>query len=336
VFQKRDKGNPRGKKMAEQRRKRAIPAPKEKAAKLGILSITLLIVMKVVAGILTGSIGIIADAVHSVIDLTGSVVGLIGIRISGKPPDKRHAFGHGKAEDIAGAVIAGLIFVAAAAIVYEAARRLAAGGRVELVTVGIYVTAAAIVVNVAISWYVSRVGRSTESVALKAIARDMLADVLSSCAVLIGLVLVRLTGRNIFDPIVSLLVAALIARTAFLTIKEAFGGLMDTRLPEAEEETIKSCIMEHGSQVVGFHKLRTRKVGSQRYIELHLVMPKDASVDAAHKVCDHLEEDIGARLREASISIHIEPCTTGCEFCSVSCTLRWRGRQSSAPDVFNE
>lgn len=312
--------------MAEQRRKRAILAPKEKAATLGILSITLLIVMKVVAGILTGSIGIIADAVHSVIDFTGSVIGLIGIRISGRPPDKRHAFGHGKAEDIAGAAIAGLIFVAAAAIVYEAARRLAAGGRVELVTVGIYVTAAAIVINVAISWYVSRVGRSTESVALKAIARDMLADVLSSCAVLIGLVLVRLTGRNIFDPIVSLLVAALIARTAYLTMKEAFGGLMDTRLPEAEEETIRSSIMEHSSQVVGFHKLRTRKVGNQRYIELHLVMPKDASVHAAHKVCDHLEEDIRARLRDASISIHIEPCTTGCESCSVSCTLQRKGR----------
>lgn len=311
--------------MAEQRRKRAILAPKEKAATLGILSITLLIVMKVVAGILTGSIGIIADAVHSVIDFTGSVIGLIGIRISGRPPDKRHAFGHGKAEDIASAVIAGLIFVAAAAIVYEAARRLAAGGRVELVTVGIYVTAAAIVINVAISWYVSRVGQSTESVALKAIARDMLADVLSSCAVLIGLVLVRLTGRNIFDPIVSLLVAALIARTAYLTMKEAFGGLMDTRLPEAEEETIRSSIMEHSSQVVGFHKLRTRKVGNQRYIELHLVMPKDASVHAAHKVCDHLEEDIRARLRDASISIHIEPCTTGCESCSVSCTLQRKG-----------
>jgi len=271
--------------MAEQRRKRTIPASKEKAAKLGIVSITSLIVMKVVAGILTGSIGIIADAVHSVIDLTGSVVGLIGIRISGKPPDKRHAFGHGKAEDIAGAVIAGLIFVAAAALASEAARRLVVGGRLELVTVGIYVTAAAIVVNVAISWYVSRVGRSTESVALKAVGRDMLADVLSSCAVLIGLVLVRLTGRNIFDPIVSLLVAALIARTAYLTMKEACDGLMDTRLPEAEEETIKSCIMEHGSQVVGFHKLRTRKVGSQRYVELHLVMPKDASVQAAHKRC---------------------------------------------------
>jgi cation diffusion facilitator family transporter len=317
--------------MAEQRTTRTILASKENAAKLGILSITSLIVMKVVAGILTGSIGIIADAVHSVIDLTGSVVGLIGIRISGRPPDKRHAFGHGKAEDIAGAVIAGLIFVAAAAIISEAARRLVVGGTVELVAVGIYVTAAAIVVNVAISWYVSRAARSTESVALKAVARDMLADVLSSCAVLIGLVLVRLTGRNIFDPIVSLLVAALIARTAYLTMKEAFGGLMDTGLPEAEEESIRSCIMEHSSQVVGFHKLRTRKVGNQRYIELHLVMPKDASVHAAHEVCDHLEEDMRTRLRDASISIHIEPCTTSCESCSVSCTLQRKGGQSPAP-----
>jgi len=317
--------------MAEQRRMRTILASKENAAKLSILAITSLIIMEVVAGILTGSLSIIAGGVHSVIDLSGSIIGLISIRISGRPPDKRHAFGHGKAEDIAGAVIAGLIFVAAAAIVYEAARRLVAGGSVELVTLGIYVVTATIVINAAIAWYVSRIARSTESVALKATAKDMLADALNSCAILVGLVLVRLTGLNIVDPIVSLLVATLIARTAYLTMKESFGGLMDTRLPEAEEEAIRSSIMEHSGQVVGFHKLRTRKVGNQRYIELHLVMPKDASVHAAHKVCDHLEEDIGARLRDASISIHIEPCTTSCESCSVSCTLRRKGRQSSTP-----
>lgn len=308
--------------MGEPKRKRGIIGTKENVAKLSILSISLLIVMKVVASILTGSIGIRADAVHSVIDLAGAVTGFIGIRIAGKPPDERHAYGHGKAENIVGVVIAGLIFAAAGTIVFEAVRRLIAGGTVELVTVGIYVTAAAIVINVIISWYALRVARSTDSVALEATARDMLADVLSSCAVLVGLILVRLTGLSMLDPIVALLVAILIARTAYLTMKKSFGGLMDTRLPESEEEAIRSCIMEHSGQVVAFHELRTRKAGSQRYIDLHLVMPKNASVDEAHRVCDHLEQDIGRRLQRVSITIHIEPCTVECDHCSTICILR--------------
>ncbi len=299
-------------------------ATKENTAKLSIFSIILLIVMKVVASIITGSIAIRADAIHSVIDLSGAVIGFIGIRVSGKPPDERHPFGHGKAENIAGVVIAGLIFVAAGTIVYEAVKRLIVGGTVELIILGIYVTAAAIVINLVISWYALRVARSTDSVALEATARDMFADVLSSCAVLVGLILVRLTGLSILDPIVALLVAILITRTAYLTMKKSFGGLMDTKLPEFEEGVIRSCILEHSGEVVAFHELRTRKAGSQRYIDLHLVMPKNASVEEAHRMCDHLEQDIENRLHYTSITIHVEPCTIECEQCSVSCILRKR------------
>lgn len=297
---------------------------KENVAKLSIFSISLLIVMKVVASIMTGSIGIRADALHSIIDLSGAVIGYIGIRIAGKPPDERHAFGHGKAENVAGVVIAGLIFVAAGTIVYEAIKRLIAGGTVELVTLGIYITAAAIVINMTVSWYALRVARSTDSIALEATARDMFADVLSSCAVLAGLILVGLTGLNILDPIVALLVAILITRTAYLTMKKSFSGLMDARLPKAEEAEIKSCLREHAGQLVGFHELRTRKAGNQRYIDLHLVMPKTTSVKEAHRVCDHLEQDIKNRLPNISITIHVEPCTIECDQCSVSCSLRKR------------
>ena len=297
---------------------------KENVAKLSIFSISLLVVMKVVASIMTGSIGIRADALHSIIDLSGAVIGYIGIRIAGKPPDERHAFGHGKAENVAGVVIAGLIFVAAGTIVYEAIKRLIAGGTVELVTLGIYITAAAIVINMTVSWYALRVARSTDSIALEATARDMFADVLSSCAVLAGLILVGLTGLNILDPIVALLVAILITRTAYLTMKKSFSGLMDARLPKAEEAEIKSCLREHAGQLVGFHELRTRKAGNQRYIDLHLVMPKTTSVKEAHRVCDHLEQDIKNRLPNISITIHVEPCTIECDQCSVACSLRKR------------
>jgi len=305
-----------------------MPATKEKAAKLSILAITLLIIMKVVASIVTGSIGIRADAFHSVIDLSGAVIGFIGIKISSKPPDERHAFGHGKAENIAGAVIAGLIFVAAGSITYEAVKRLITGGTLELVTIGIYVTAAAIVINGIISWYALRVARTTDSIALEATARDMLADVLSSGSVLIGLIIVQLTGLSILDPIVALLVAVLIARTAYLTMKKSFGGLIDVRLPQAEENEIMSCIREHSGQLVGFHELRTRKSGSQRFIDLHLVMPKNASVEEAHQMCDHLEQDLEKRLTNTNITIHVEPCSIECDQCSVTCNLR-KARPSS-------
>ncbi len=295
-----------------------MPATKTGAAKLAISAVSFLIVMKVVASIVTGSIAIRADAIHSAIDLFGVVVGYIGIRISGKPPDEQHAFGHGKAENIAGVVIAGLIFIAAGTIVYQAITRLITEGALELVTIGIYVTAAAIVINLAASWYTLRVARSTDSLALEATARDLLADVLSSGAVLVGLILVRLTGIAILDPIVALLVAIIIARTAFLTMKKSFGGLMDIKLPQAEEDEIIACLKKHGGPLVGFHKIRTRKAGSQRYIDFHLVVPKDVSVEEAHRICDELEQDIETRLSYTSVTIHVEPCDGKCQQCAIS------------------
>jgi cation diffusion facilitator family transporter len=298
---------------------------KEGVAKLSIFAVSFLIVIKVVASIVTGSISIRADALHSIIDLSGVVIGFIGIRIAGKPPDKQHVFGHGKAENIASFVISVLIFIAAGVIIYEAVQRLTTGTAVELVMVGIYVTLAAIVINVIVAWRALRVSKLTDSVALEAAGRHMLADVWSSIAVLVGLVLVRLTGLNILDPIVALLVAIVIIRMAYSTIKKSFDGLMDIKLPKEEEDLIISCIMEHSDQIVDLHELRTRKAGSQRHIDLHLVVPQDANLVEAHRLCDHLEQDIENRLPNTSITIHIEPCITECNQCSIiSCTLRTR------------
>jgi len=303
-------------------KRKGLFATKEGVAIISILSISLLIVMKAVASILTGSIGIRADAIHSAIDLLGAVIGLVGIRIAGRPPDDRHAFGHAKVENIAGVAIAGIIFFAAGTIIYQAVQRLISGETLELVTVGISTTTAAIVINAVISWYALKVAKSSDSVALGATARDMLADMLSSCAVLIGLILVRLTGLTILDPIVALLVAVLIIRTAYITLRESFGGLIDTRLPEAEEEIIRLCIMEYKNRVVSFHHLRTRKAGNQRLVDLHIIMPREASVDEAHEICDLLEQDIERRLNCIDVTIHIEPCTNECDHCSVTCILR--------------
>ena len=315
-------------KVTNERRERRSSAIRESlrrpdtASKISIIVIALLIAMKAVASAVTGSIAIRADAIHSTIDLAGVVVGFLGIRISSRPPDGDHSFGHGKAQDIASLVIAALIFFAGGAIAYQAIQRLISGGEVEMVTPGIYVTVAAIVLNAIVSWYAFKVAKSADSTALEASGRDMFADVLSSIAVLIGLVLVRVTGSNLPDPIVSLLVAALIARAAFITLRKSVDGLMDTRLPEAEEEIVRTCIKEHMGQLVDFHELRTRKAGDRRHIYLHLVMPKDSSVDQAHSVCDHLEEDIQSRLQRVHVVIHVEPCDVECQECSASCSCR--------------
>jgi len=293
-------------------------ATKTGAAKLAIFAVSVLIAIKIAASIVTGSIAIRADAIHSVIDLFGVIIGYTAIKIASRPPDKRHPYGHGKAENIAGVIIAAMIFIGAIIIAYQAVTRLIVGGAVELVPLGIYVTAAAIFINLLVSWYSLRVARATESIALEATARDLFADVLSSAAVLVGLILVQFTGIAILDPIVALLVSVLIGRTAFFTMRKAFGGLMDIKLPQAEEDEIVAVIKEHGDLIAGFHRIRTRKAGSQRQIDFHLVVSRNLNVERAHQLCDELEEEIEKRLSDASVTIHVEPCDGNCEKCATS------------------
>jgi len=299
-------------------------ATKENATKLSIVWISLLIAMQIVTSIITGSISIRADAVHSALDLIAAVITFIGVKISGKPADEKHPFGHGKAENISSTIVAILIFTAAGSIIYSAVNRLITRTPLEFVELGIYVTAAAVIVDYIISRYLLKVSRKTGSIALEAQAGHVFSDALSSIAILIGLVLVRFTGLNILDPIIALIVALIIIRVGYTTLRKSFGGLVDVKLPEREELEIKSCIIEHYSEVVSFHELRTRKAGSQRYIDLHLVMPKNASVEEAHRMCDHLEQDVENRLHHCSITIHVEPCSIECDQCQVSCNLRKR------------
>jgi len=292
-------------------------ATKENAAKLSIAAVSLLILIKVVASIITGSISIRSDAYHSALDLAGAVIAFIGVKIAKRPADEEHPYGHSKAENIASVVVAGLIFVAAGTIFYEAVRRLITGATLEMIGVGIYVTVAAIVINVIVAWYLLRVSRDTDSLALGAQARHLFADVLSSVAVLVGLIAVRVTGLYILDPIVAMAVALLILKVGYDTVRKSFGGLMDVRLPKEEEAKIMSCINEHSEQLVGFHALRTHQAGSWRYVDLHLVMPKNASVEEAHRMCDNLEQDIANRLQNTNVIIHVEPCDEKCNRCPI-------------------
>ena len=298
------------------------------AAKLLLATVIGLFGLKVVVGMVTGSISIWAQAVDSSLDIFAVVITFLTVGYSAKPADHEHPFGHGKVEDIAAGIQAVLLFGAASAIIYSAITRIIGGEAIQLTEAGIGIMLVSMITNILLSRHLFRVARATESPALEANANNIRGDVYSTTGVLVGLTIVRIGAffgldLDIIDPIIALVVSLLILRATYRVGRMAWGGLIDVRLPREEEDEVMSCIEEHGNQIVGFHELRTRKSGNQRFIDLHLVMPRDASVEEAHRMCDHLEEDLKNRLPNSSVTIHVEPCNVECGECLVSsCNLR--------------
>ena len=292
------------------------------AARLFLGVVITLIILKMVVGFISGSISIWAQLADSTLDLFAAVLTFVTIGISSKPADYEHPFGHGKMEDITAGVQGFLLFGAGGAIILSAVNRILHGEVIQP-DAGIVVMLFSMVVSIALSIHLKRVAKKYESASLAANAQNITGDIFSTAGVMVGLTLVRLTGRTIIDPILAILVALLILRMAFKVLWSAIGGLLDARLPKAEEDEIIACIKEHTSQLAGFHEVRTRKSGNQRFIDLHLMLPKNTSVEEAHKMCDHLEQDIESRLPRASVTIHVEPCETTCNGCEVTpCDLR--------------
>jgi cation diffusion facilitator family transporter len=282
---------------------------KSAATKLLIGVVVGLIILKVVVGWLTGSISILAQAADSLLDLFAAIITFSAIRIAAKPADAEHPYGHGKAEDIAGAGQGILIFIAGGLIIYSAIVRIITKHySVEQPEAGIAVMALSIVVSLFLSRHLLRVSRRTGSVALEANAHNIATDVYSTSAVLVGLAILQFTKLNIIDPILAIGVAIYILKVAVDTVRKPISGLLDEKLPPSQEAVIEDSIKKHSGEVYGFHALRTRRAGSQSYIDLHLVMAGDISLERAHQICDEIENDIQSRLREASVTIHCEPC----------------------------
>ncbi|MBM2825909.1 MAG: cobalt-zinc-cadmium resistance protein, partial [Dehalococcoidales bacterium] len=273
--------------------------------------------------VITDSISIWAQAVDSSLDIFAVVITFLTVGFSAKPADQEHPFGHGKVEDLAAGVQAVLLLGAASIIIYSAIQRIIVGDVIQLTEAGIGVMLVSMLVSIFLSQHLFRVARKTGSVALEANANNIRGDVYSTAGVMVGLLIVRFTGLTIFDPILALAVSLLILRATYRVGRMAFGGLIDVSLPKAEENELISCINEHTTQLAGFHEVRTRKAGSQRFVDLHLMLPKNASVEEAHQMCDHLEQDIEKRLPNSNVTIHVEPCSTECDQCFVfSCSLR--------------
>jgi cation diffusion facilitator family transporter len=292
------------------------------ATKLLIGVVIGLIVMKVVVGWLTGSISVLAQAADSLLDLFAAIITFSAIRIAAKPADTEHPYGHGKVEDIAAAGQGILIFVAGGLIIYAAIDRIIKGSTVELAEAGVAVMAVSIVASIFLSRHLLRVARRTNSVALEANARNIATDVYSASAVLVGLAIVQFTGRYIIDSAIAIAVAIYILKVAVDTIRRPISGLLDEKLPPSQEAVIEESVNKHSREIAGFHALRTRRAGSQSYIDLHLVMAGDISLERAHQICDQIEDEIESSLHEASVTIHCEPCDNECEQCSAICSKR--------------
>jgi len=286
-------------------------ALKARAAWLSIASNTTLIVFKLIVGLVSGSISIISEALHSSSDLVASIIALFAVRSASQPADTSHHYGHEKVENVSGVVEGLLILAAAVVIVFEAVARLLHGVDLDHVPLAIAVMLVSAGTNLAVSrGYLYPVARRTDSAALEADAAHLLTDVYTSLGVAGGLVLVEVTGVEELDPLVAIAVALLITWTSWRLVSHSTRVLLDEALPDDEVEELREAVAEHrGELIVGYHKLRTRRAGSKRHIDLHITVPDQMTIAEAHDVAEHIEADIVERLPNCEVLVHIEPST---------------------------
>lgn len=277
---------------------------KTKTARLSVISNSLLIAMKLGVGIITGSVSIISEAIHSSIDLVAAIIAFFAVRISGKPSDERHPFGHGKMENVSGVIEALLIFAASAWIIYEAVGRFIHPGETEALGLGVVVMAISAVVNTIVSRRLYKVARLTDSVALEADALHLKTDVITSAGVALGLALIWITGWHVLDPVIALAVAVIIIYESWMLLRKAFSPLLDTALSGAELEKLTGILTEMG---ISYHDLRTRAAGHQRFVEFHLDVPPHETIETIHRQCDMIEQRLESEFREINVVIHPEP-----------------------------
>ncbi len=281
---------------------------KSGAALVSVLSNTVLIALKIAAGLITGSIAILTEAVHSAVDLLASFVALFSVRKAEEPADEDHPYGHEKAENIAAGAEAMLILLGAAIIGVEAIRRLASGTGPDHIGVGIAVIGVSALVNVVVSAYLSRRARVLDSPALEGDAAHLRADAWTSLAVLVGLALVAITGKPAFDPIAALVVGVAIVGSGLRLLQRSAGVLMDRALPGSEMDLIELAIAEsRPKEMVGYHKLRARRAGSRRHIDMHVQFRHGTSLERAHEAAHDLRDAIEASIEHSEVLIHVEP-----------------------------
>jgi cation diffusion facilitator family transporter len=284
---------------------------KSGAAALSIASNSILIAIKLAAGAITGSIAILTEAVHSLIDLVASVIAFVSVRKADEPADADHPYGHEKVESLAATIEGMLILVGAGIIVYEATHRLVVGAEVESLGIGIAVMGFSVLANLGVSTVLYRQAKAHDSPALEGDAAHLRTDALTSAGVLVGLALVEFTGIVAFDSITALVVAAAIVTAGIRIIRRSSGVLVDEALPETEMDRIEAAIAAARTpEVAGYHKLRARRAGRHRYIDLHVQYRAGTSLERAHDLAHEMRAAIEITIPGAEVLIHAEPETS--------------------------
>jgi len=278
---------------------------KTQVARLSILSNSFLIILKLIVGLLTGSVSIISEAIHSSMDLIAAFIAYFSVSVSDNPPDKEHPYGHGKIENISGVIEGFLILIAAAWIIIEAIKKLTGEPfELEVIWIGAVVMVISSVVNFFVARKLYRVARLTRSIALEADALHLRTDVYTSMGVAGGLILIQITGVVWLDPVVAILVALLILFEAYRLIKKAFSPLLDSAWDDHEIQSLKNNLDQ---MKVNYHDLRTRIAGNYRFIDIHVVLPEGETVKSAHQFCDIIENELSKKYENLSVTIHVEP-----------------------------
>lgn len=265
------------------------------------------ILLKAAAYWLTGSVGLLSDALESFVNLAGALMALAMLSLAERPADDDHAFGHSKAEYFSAGVEGALIVIAAASIAYAAVERLLHPRPLERVGLGLAISVVASGINLGVALVLLRAARQYESVTLQADARHLLTDVWTSAGVLVGVGAVALTGWSPLDPLVALAVAANIVWTGIHIMHSSVRGLMDTALPVRERAILQSVLNRHASDQVQFHAMRTRSAGTRRFVEFHVLVPGDWSVQRGHELLEIIEADMRLQLRRLTVLTHLEP-----------------------------
>ncbi len=283
---------------------------KKTSAAISIFSNLTLILIKITAGVLSGSISVLSEALHSLADLSASCLAYFSVSKSSKPADENHPFGHGKYEDLAGFIEAILIILTALYILFVACEKIIVkGGDYEIqTTIGISIMFLSVIVNWVASSYLNKVAIKTDSIALKTDAEHLRADIYSSLGIIAGLFAVRITGLSILDPIIAIFVATIIFRTGIKLTKQSSNNLLDGSLPKEDKNVIDDAIKSfeaHG--VIGTKQIRTSKSGSKRLIQMTILLPSGMTLIEAHNICDKIETKIREKLKNCDIIIHAEP-----------------------------
>ena len=315
---------------------------KTRVASLSVISNTVLVVFKAIVGILIGSVAVLSEAIHSGMDLIAALIAFFAVKMSGKEADEDHAFGHTKVENISAAIEALLIFVAAVWIIYEAVRKLINPQPLETVGWGIAVMLISTIANLIVSRLLFKVGKETDSAALIADGWHLRTDVYTSAGVMAALSLIWL-GRYFFpdlnlvwlDPVVAIAVAILILHAAYDLAMRAAQDLIDRSIPREEKEWMQNYLSALHPTVRSFHRLRTRKAGATRFINIHLALDSKLTVSKSHRIGDEIVADFKVHFpHDIDIIVHIEPCDGSCSpACKSGCLLSEDEQKAAMADA---